>query len=252
MIDEVVQARSGADARDPQSARALRVLGCFMVAGIFINLVFSFQFGLGPVGLVSFATTLAISGAAGAAGSLLGFLFGIPRTLQPNTSAHESLDIQNSRNVGEADRRSVEISYHPNTNLEQISDWLTKIIVGVGLIQINEVPAVLRRFATYVAPGLGDATGSRSFSVLILMYFLIAGFLFGYLWTRLYLAGALRTADYANLGRKFELVERKIDELRSKADLDARALTLAQRQLEPNMDEPAEFGSSQMLKSLEA
>ena len=32
-------------------------------------------------------------------------------------------------------------SYLPNTNLETISDWLTKVIVGVGLVEIREVIA---------------------------------------------------------------------------------------------------------------
>ena len=62
---------------------------------------------------------LGVAAAATAVGAFLGFLFGIPRTLQGNTTPGPD-----------------EIAdYRPNTNLEQISDWLTKILVGVGLVK---------------------------------------------------------------------------------------------------------------------
>ena len=54
--------------------------------------------------------------AASAAGAFSGFLFGIPRVLQSDHLASQ----ESSRVLS-------------NSNLEQISDWLTKILVGVGL-----------------------------------------------------------------------------------------------------------------------
>ena len=53
----------------------------------------------------------------------MGFLFGVPWATQQITREREGT-IRGQH------------SYLPNTNLEQISDWLTKIIVGVGLVEI--------------------------------------------------------------------------------------------------------------------
>ena len=55
-------------------------------------------------------------------GSLLGIVFGIPRSAS---------QIHFTR--PEDDRPE----FQANTNMEQISDWLTKILVGAGLVDLN-------------------------------------------------------------------------------------------------------------------
>src|ERR1700743_738960 len=60
-----------------------------------------------------------VAGASWGVGSVLGFLFGVPR-LRTSTGAQPP--------VGDRSQ------FTPNTNLEQISDWLTKIIVGATLV----------------------------------------------------------------------------------------------------------------------
>jgi hypothetical protein len=63
-------------------------------------------------------------------GAIIGLLFGIPRALQ------QEKVIGDSAGSGTSSAGSGTASgYRPNTNLEQISDWLTKILVGVGLTQ---------------------------------------------------------------------------------------------------------------------
>ena len=78
-------------------------------------------------------------------GSMVGFLFGIPRILQreqpqggtdPATTATRTPP---SESEGQHGAYSLRI----NTNLEQISDWLTKILVGAGLIQLQTLPKQL-------------------------------------------------------------------------------------------------------------
>lgn len=69
----------------------------------------------------AYATADLIASASFLAGGLVGFLFGIPRAVQGSTAP------------------SGATQYQANTNLEQVSDWLTKIIVGVGLVQIGRV-----------------------------------------------------------------------------------------------------------------
>ena len=75
---------------------------------------------------LSLGSGLFLAGASTLVGSLAGFLFGVPvREREPGTD-----------DTGSANRS---IGYRPNTNLEQISDWLTKIIVGIGLVQFPKI-----------------------------------------------------------------------------------------------------------------
>jgi hypothetical protein len=208
-----------------QSARALRALAFLMLGGVGATIFFGLQHGLTVKAVLAVAVGLALGGAAGLCGGLMGFVFAIPRTLQ-----HDQQD---------ADTRADKSTwYQTNTNLEQISDWLTKIIIGVSLVEIKEIPALLKRVAAFAGPGLGGAEAGESFAVFIILHFVVAGFLFGYLWTRLYMAGALRTADTTSFGQRFASVERKLEALRTREEFDARALNLLQRQLEANEDEP--------------
>jgi tetratricopeptide (TPR) repeat protein len=114
--------------------------------------------------------------AAVAAGSLVGFLFGIPRTLQSSTPAPTT-------------------SYQVNTNLEQISDWLTKIIVGLGLINLTRIPGKLMELNDYVAASLGVRPPGPALVGSAAVFFAAVGFLLGYLSTRLFISGAFRKAD---------------------------------------------------------
>ena len=211
-----------------QSASALRALAFVMLAGAMAVVLFSCNSGSVFAGLASASAGLALGGAAILSGGLIGFVFAIPRTLQqglPEGGAGES-------------RKESSTWYQANTNLEQISDWLTKIIIGVSLVEIKELPALLQGAAAFARPGLGDTEVAERFAAIIMVYFLIAGFIFAYLWTRLYMVGALRTADTEGLGRRFAKVEKKLEELKTREALDVRALSLAQRQLEPNEEEP--------------
>ena len=75
----------------------------------------------GEVRWGAFATALFIGSSSFLIGGLVGFLFGIPRAVQGSTAP-----------TGAA-------QYQANTNLEQVSDWLTKIIVGVSLVEIGRI-----------------------------------------------------------------------------------------------------------------
>jgi hypothetical protein len=100
------------------------------------------------------------------------------------------------------------IDYRVNTNLEQISDWLTKILVGVSLTQIAEIRDGLVSLTAFAAQGLGPQSQGQVFAFALLSYSAVLGFLFGYLWTRLFLAGALRVADQAAIGTLVAEVQR--------------------------------------------
>jgi hypothetical protein len=224
--------------------KALRGLGGAMLLGVLSVMIYAAHTG-GKEGFLSIASVgILLGGAAGFFGGALGFLFGIPRTLQQETPG-SATDGGAGAEGGSAGPR---IDYRVNTNLEQISDWLTKILVGVSLTQISEIRSGLVTLTEFAAAGLGPQAQGEVFAFALLSYSAVLGFLFGYLWTRLSLAGALRAADQAAIGnlvaqvqkatQKVESTERKLDELKKQTERDAMALNLAYRQLNPAPDLP--------------
>jgi ABC-type amino acid transport system permease subunit len=77
-----------------------------------------------------------------------------------------------------------------NSNLELISDWLTKILVGVGLTQFKSIPSALSKLATFVAGGIKSSGQDQAFALFVILYFFFAGFVASYLETRVFLTGA--------------------------------------------------------------
>lgn len=114
-----------------------------------------------------------VAAAPFACGALLGFIFGIPRTqpAQPSTPSPAP------------------------TNLEQISDWLTKILVGAGLTQLHDVPAVLVRAARHGGQTFDAGESGTNAALMMIVYFLAAGFFAGYLVTRIVLRPVLDDAE---------------------------------------------------------
>jgi hypothetical protein len=81
-----------------------------------------------------------------------------------------------------------------NTNLDQISEWLTKILVGLGLVQLGKVTHGVGKIAGSLSPGLGAGAGAKPFAVALLVYSVLDGFLIGYIWTRIDLSKRFREA----------------------------------------------------------
>jgi tetratricopeptide (TPR) repeat protein len=117
-----------------------------------------------------------------AAALLFGFLFGIPK------SVSESAAPSGSKVVAEA-------QLAVNTNLEQISDWLTKIIVGLGLVELKVLPSYLDRLMTYVSPVLVNSPDAKSICTNLFMYFSSLGFLTGWVGTRVFLSPLIDSTD---------------------------------------------------------
>lgn len=143
---------------------------------------------------------LAVAGGAIAVGSLIGFLFGLPRTLTSNElrGAQARAEATASAEPAGATPQTAETAPPPqattsrssytdvNTNLEQISDWLTKIIVGIGLTELRTVPERLARFGANTETYF--TFGGQFYAIGGGLYFLIAGFYLGYVGTRVRLS----------------------------------------------------------------
>jgi hypothetical protein len=168
-----------------------------------------------------FAVAILVAGAAFLAGALLGLLFGIPRYLSTDAPTAPPVG-----GAGAADQRAGGGRYTPNTNLEQISDWLTKIIVGVSLVELRGIAAATRRLVDFLAPGLGGATSSPAFASALVVAYTVTGFIVAYLVTRLYLGRAFAEAD--------DLTTRlhKVEQVQQQQELSFAAVTLANRYLE--------------------
>ncbi|WP_396269437.1 hypothetical protein [Ideonella sp.] len=162
---------------------------------------------VGPVLLWVFASVVA--------GGMAGFLFGIPKsgmagkaegttnTTSPNTPAAvagaAAIGTTTPAQAGGASPSDAATRARPNTNLEEVSDWLTKIIVGLTLVNFtevrNEITAVCHNAAAAMRPNPTAADVSAATALVV--GFAMLGFLAVYLYMRLFVQGAIGRADDA-------------------------------------------------------
>src|SRR5450755_4341638 len=128
-----------------------------------------------------FGTALAIAGAAYLTGAVVGFLFGIPQTAQGFGPSSDGTQ------------------YRGNTNLEHVSDWLTKIIVGVGLVQIGRAIPALSKLAEILKVPLGGQPSSAAFGLGLTITYALWGFFYLYLWSRAFFARELQLTSTVKL-----------------------------------------------------
>lgn len=138
---------------------------------------------------------LAASALAGAAG----FLFGLPR--YSTVVAIPAERGTSSSSVDDVVRRANSSTriFAPSNNLEQVSDWLTKLLLGVGLVQFESISQWLLNLIARVAPALSsrDPTGpsARIVAGSILVIYSILGLLFVYLSTTLWYRSQLERVE---------------------------------------------------------
>ena len=97
--------------------------------------------------------------------------------------------------------------------MEQISDWLTKLLVGAGLVELKSLPHYLHTAAHYVAGSLGKPAGepdASSFAAALIIYFFVEGFLGGYLATRMFFQNAFQRSDESLTPN--EILDQRLDE----------------------------------------
>lgn len=152
-------------------------------------------------------------------GYLFGFLFGVPRVVSSgalrqsrppvvaatpsalpadaSTSAAGGATSDATAGAGKATADSAgsaqERHYSPSSNLAEVSDWLTKLLLGAGLVQLTHLGKPLSTLINAVARGLENgAPGSKisgaaqAIAGAILVEYTILGFLVGYVVTTLW------------------------------------------------------------------
>ncbi|KAA3608742.1 MAG: hypothetical protein DWQ01_11600 [Planctomycetota bacterium] len=165
-----------------------------------------------------------LAGAALIVGGFFGFLFGLPRTLRQDPAA---------ANGGANPNNALPGGHQPSNSLEDIADWLTKILVGAGLTQLAQLPGALDSVATSFQAGLGNSESARILAVSVLVSYSLIGFLLAYLWMRLRLSHVLAKAD-------IQLVDNALLHQQSSANAKARNLVLDQISKDPDVVLPAE------------
>lgn len=178
-------------------------------------------------------------------GMLLGFLFGIPRSLPSGTiNAAPPDERANGKGrptdeppaagpdtvAGNTLFLGTPTPMEINSNLVEVSDWLTKIIVGVGLIELKSLPGSARSVAAFIAPSLAvDAPTAMAVVGGIMLFFSVHGFLIGYLLTRIYLSIMIKRAD--------SLVKNESVRLESGKEIEVTELSRLQQKSLDDMQE---------------
>jgi hypothetical protein len=86
------------------------------------------------------------------------------------------------------------------SNLEQVADWVTKLLLGGGLTQMQHIPPLVWQWSRVVAIGIIGPAGAneqtiqshQSFAAGMLVYGFIVGFFSGFLITKLQLGKAIQ------------------------------------------------------------
>lgn len=145
-----------------------------------------------------------------AAGAAAGFLFGIPRVGRqdstakpaPPNPASTGASTVRADTPASASKSGSDSALRPNTNLEEVSDWLTKIIVGLGLVHLKDLQGIVASTAANAAAAISTkpAPSDVSIATALIVGFAIEGFFGGYIYTRLFLQGAFARSDSQLLG----------------------------------------------------
>ena len=129
-----------------------------------------------------------------ALGFIVGLLFSMPKAAAHDDSTMGPVD-------GDRTEARSERLYLLNTNLEQVSDWLTKIIVGVGLVEARN----LAKYVSVAGQTLGGefhtqephlaAPAATALAMGMILALPAAGFLIGFFSVRLYISQAMYAVD---------------------------------------------------------
>ena len=132
--------------------------------------------------------------AGGLVGGFLGFLFGIPRRVSADGGA---ADARPADGRAATDTKAT-AAYALSTNLTQVSDWLTKVIIGVSLVQAqNAYSGFITTCQTAALWLFENRHGSPVVLGAALAGGAVFGFLFFYLYTQLVLSRLIAAAERA-------------------------------------------------------
>ena len=142
------------------------------------------------------ATPMALSGNLSDAGNV------VDEASRPDGSAHAETTQEDDQTTSPGTDDKQVRDYQPGvSNLEQVADWVTKLLLGGGLTQMQRIPPKVWQWSHALAIGmLGTAATGAQDSVIVsyqafasglLVYGFILGFFGGFLITKLQLGKAI-------------------------------------------------------------
>jgi hypothetical protein len=199
------------------------IAGLFVVGIIVVSVMLarSIPAAVAKSGVAVGITALLLFFAAGALGAGVGFLFGLPRARYADQAATAGADGA-PPTTGNA-RPS---AFLANTNLVKVSDWLTTIVIGLGLVNLAKLGPAASNLRDALQEPLGGSPNAGVIGVATVIVGLLAGMLLTYLWTSTRVRELFeQTETEAAEGVVPALVRGTVGE--AKAKMAATALTLA-------------------------
>jgi hypothetical protein len=141
-------------------------------------------------------TALLLAAAAWLVGSILGFLFGLPRA-----RLTDQVTVPGGPNPQGAAQPSLSAArYLANANLIKVSDWLTTIVIGLGLVNLGKAVPALKNLAEALNEPLGASPYAGVVGLSLVVAGVIAGFMLAYLWTSMSVRQLLEEIEMEEAG----------------------------------------------------
>jgi len=189
-----------------ETERALSAVRGFSNMGLFVVALYGAC--ASPAGHVVSGACVALVAATGAfaVGGFMGLLFGTPRISGGSAAGNGASPPSGAG----AARQTAPQAVQQNTSLERVVDWVTTLIVGLGLVNLKEALEYAKRVSVWltgaiVSPGGPAPVANGSAGAAILVSYAIAGFFLVFLWARRYMPREMRAAEIDEIQNQLEL-----------------------------------------------
>lgn len=250
--------------------RVIQVLCLLAAVGLLVELAYGFSFNSWQEGASFVVWAWVASLASVLVGVFLGLLFGLPSlpiarpsmpvetpplhgaaggTLASESHGTPAAKVMAQPSIPYADQ---ELPYNESSSLEQIADWLTKIIVGLTLTQYETWSrrfTTLSEALTFRLLGRPDNCQPEALcdpsqavpGASIILSFLLLGFLVTYLWMRRYFIIEMVVGKRQAIAAKIEAKRQALEVMHARASSEleeqrARAAEFASRSSQANID----------------
>src|SRR3954468_11292839 len=132
--------------------------------------------------------------ASAAIGAALGFLFGLPRARFTDELSGAAASTGATGGAPVAPRHP-SAHYLANSNLIKVSDWLTTIVIGLGLVNLGGLLPALRTLATALKDPLGGTAYAGAIGISVLVIGVLAGFVLVYVFTTIRIRQLLEDSE---------------------------------------------------------
>lgn len=144
-----------------------------------------------PNGVGVGIAVLLLAAASWMVGSILGFLFGMPRS-----RLTDQVTLLEGKLAAGVPGRTPAARFLANANLIKVSDWLTTIVIGLGLVNLGKVVPAFRDLGGALREPLGGAPYAGAVGLSVLVAGSLAGFMLCYLWTSMRVRELLEESEH--------------------------------------------------------